>query len=100
MSNLFWLTEEQMARLWPFFPRSHGKPWVDDPRVLNGITFINRNGLRRCDAPREYGPAKTPYNRWKRWGDMGGFARMMEGLVQFYTEARSARGWTIQPSRR
>ena len=37
--------------------------------------------MRWCDAPREYGPPKTLYNRWKRWGDMGGFARMMEGLA-------------------
>jgi transposase len=81
MSNLFWLTEEQMERLKPFFPKSHGKPRVDDRRVLSGIIFINRNGLRWCDAPHEYGPPKTLYNRWKRWGDMGVFARMMEGLA-------------------
>ena len=81
MSNLFWLTGEQMERLTPFFPKSHGKPRVDDRRVLSGIIFINRNGLRWCDAPREYGPPKTLYNRWKRWGDMGVFARMMEGLA-------------------
>jgi transposase len=80
MSNLFWLTDEQMDRLRPFFPKSHGKPRVDDRRVLSGIIFINRNGLRWCDAPREYGPPKTLYNRWKRWGEMGVFARMMEGL--------------------
>ena len=81
MSNLFWLTDGQMARLRPFFPRSHGKPRVDDRRVLSGIIFINRNGLRWRDAPREYGPPKTLCNRWKRWGDMGVFARMMEGLA-------------------
>jgi transposase len=81
MSNLFWLTDEQMERLKPFFPKSHGKPRVDDRRVLSGIIFINRNGLRWCDAPREYGLPKTLYNRWKRWGDMGVFARMMEGLA-------------------
>jgi transposase len=81
MSNLYWLTDEQMARLRPFFPKSHGKPRVDDRRVLSGIIFINRNGLRWSDAPKEYGPAKTLYNRWKRWGDMGVFARMMEGLA-------------------
>ena len=69
------------GRLQPFFPKSHGKPRVDDRRVLSGIIFINRNGLRWCDAPREYGPPKTLYNRWKRWGDMGVFARMMEGLA-------------------
>jgi len=81
MSNLFWLTEAQMARLEPFFPKSHGKPRVDDRRVLSGIIFINRNGLRWWAAPKEYGPAKTLYNRWKRWGEKGIFARMMHGLA-------------------
>ena len=81
MSNLFWLTDAQMARLRPFFPTSHGKPRVDDRRVLSGIIFINRNGLRWCDAPPEYDPPKTLYNRWKRWGDKGVFARIMEGLA-------------------
>jgi len=81
MSNLFWLTDAQMARLQPFFPKSHGKPRVDDRRVLSGIIFINRNGLRWCDAPKEYGPPKTLYNRWKRWSGKGVFARMMDGLA-------------------
>ena len=80
MSDLYWLTDEQMDRLRPFFPKSHGKPRVDDRRVLSGIIFVNRNGLRWRDAPREYGPYKTLYNRWKRWGDMGIFMRMMDGL--------------------
>ena len=80
MSNLFWLTDEQMARLRPFFPKSHGKPRVDDRRVLSGIIFVNRNGLRWSDSPTEYGPSKTLYNRWKRWSDMGVFARIMVGL--------------------
>ena len=89
MSNLFWLTDEQMARLRPFFPKNHGKPRVDDRRVLSGIIFVNRNGLRWRDAPREYGPAKTLYNRWKRWGDMGVFARMMEGLAAASPEPKT-----------
>ena len=46
MNNLFWLTDEQMERLEPFFPKSHGKPRVDERRVLSGIIVINRNGLR------------------------------------------------------
>ncbi|MBO9413678.1 MULTISPECIES: transposase [unclassified Ruegeria] len=71
MSDLFWLTDAQMARLEPFFPKSHGKPRVDDRRVLSGIIFINRNGLRWRDAPSAYGPHKTLYNRWKRWSDKG-----------------------------
>lgn len=35
MSDLYWLTDEQMARLSPYFPKSHGKPRVDDRRVLS-----------------------------------------------------------------
>ena len=77
MSDLFWLTDTQMARLQPFFPKSHGKPRVDDKRVLSGIVFVNRNGLRWRDAPAEYGPSKTLYNRWKRWSDKGIFARIL-----------------------
>jgi transposase len=89
MSNLFWLTDDQMERLKPFLPESHGKPRVDDRRVLSGIIFINRNGLRWCDAPREYGPPKTLHNRWKQWGDMGVFARMMKGLASDGTEQKT-----------
>ena len=37
MSDLYWLTDEQMARLEPFFSKSHGRPRVDDRRVLSGI---------------------------------------------------------------
>lgn len=81
MSDLYWLTDEQMERLRPFFPKSHGRPRVDDRRVLSGIIFVNRNGLRWRDAPKDYGPAKTLYNRWKRWGEAGVFVRMMEGLA-------------------
>jgi transposase len=82
MSNLYWLTEAQMERLRPYFPKSRGRARVDDRRVLSGIIFVNRNGLRWCDAPAEYGPPKTLYNRWKRWSDMGVFARIMMGLAE------------------
>jgi transposase len=89
MSDLFWLTYEQMARLQPFFLRSHGRPRVDDRRVLSGIIFVNRNGLRWRDAPRDYGPAKTLYNRWKRWSDKGVFVAMMDGLSARGTERKT-----------
>ena len=50
MSDLSWLSDTQMAKFEPFFPNSHGKPRVDDKRVLSGIIFINRmvyNGVMR-----------------------------------------------------
>ena len=89
MSDLYWLTDEQMARLEPYFPKSHGKPRVDDRRVLSGIIFVNRNGLRWRDAPAAYGPHKTLYNRWKRWSEAGVFIRFMEGLSVAQTERRT-----------
>jgi transposase len=46
MSEHFWLTEEQMERLRPFFPKARGKPRVDDRRVLSGIIYIQKNGLQ------------------------------------------------------
>jgi len=81
MSDLYWLTDEQMGCLAPCFPKSHGKPRVDDRRVLSGIIFINRNGLRWRDAPAEYGPYKTLYSRWMRWSEKGIFARMLLELA-------------------
>ncbi len=84
MSDLYWLMDDQMTRLAPFVPRSHGRPGVDDRRVLSGIIFVTRNGLRWREAPAECGPPKTLYNRWRRWrrwSGMGVFARMMAGLA-------------------
>ena len=81
MSDLYCLSDEQMMRLQPYLPSSHGKSTVDDRRVLSGIVFVNRNGLRWCDAPKDYGSHKTLYNRWKRWGEKGIFLQMMEGLA-------------------
>ncbi len=31
MRNLYWPSEAQMARLRPYFPKSHGVQRVDDP---------------------------------------------------------------------
>ncbi len=40
MSELYWLTDAQIERLRPFFPKSRGRPRVDDRRVLSGIMSI------------------------------------------------------------
>jgi transposase len=81
MSDLFWLSEAQMRRIEPYFPLSHGIPRVDDRRVISGIVFVIRNGLRWMDAPREYGPHKTIYNRFVRWSRMGVFDRIFAALA-------------------
>src|ERR1700742_1537063 len=81
MSELFLLSERQMARISPHFPRSHGKPRVDDRRVISGIIYVIRNGLRGKDAPQAYGPHKTLYNRFVRWSRRGVFERIFAELA-------------------
>ncbi len=54
MSDYYWLSEDQVNRIKPYFPRSHGVPRVDDRRVLSGITHALKRGLQwqACaDAP-------------------------------------------------
>ncbi len=81
MSDLLWLSKAQMRRLEPFFPLSHGVPRVDDRRIVSGIIFVIRNGLRWCDAPAAYGPHKTIYNRLIRWSRLGVFNRIFAALA-------------------
>ena len=78
----FWLSEEQFARLKPLLPtKTRGVKRVDDRRVISGIVHILRNGLRWRDAPPEYGPHKTLYNRFMRWSKAGVFNRIFEALA-------------------
>ena len=81
MSDLIWLSDAQMQRIAPYFPLSHGIARVDDRRVLSGIIFVIRNGLRWRDAPKDYGPHKTIYNRFIRWSRMGVFNRILAELA-------------------
>src|ERR1700754_407707 len=81
MSELFLLSERQMARISPHFPRSHGRPRVDDRRVISGVIYVIRNGLRWKDAPQAYGPHKTLYNRFVRWSRRGVFGRIFAVLA-------------------
>jgi transposase len=81
MSVPFLLTPAQMRRIRPHFPLSHGVPRVDDRRVLSGIIFVIQGGLRWRDAPPDYGPHKTLYNRFVRWSRMGVFSRIFAALA-------------------
>ena len=81
MSELLMLSRAQMRRIEPYFPLSHGVPRVDDRRVLSGIVFVIRNGLRWRDAPAAYGPHKTIYNRFIRWSRMGVFNKIFAALA-------------------
>jgi transposase len=82
------LTPSQFERIKPYFPLSHGVARVDDRRVISGIVYVIRNGLQWKDAPREYGPHKTLYNRFVRWSRMGVFNRIFEELAKRGTSER------------
>ena len=81
MNDLIWLSDAQMERIKPYFPLSHGVPRVDDRRVISGIIFVIRNGCRWRDAPGDYGPHKTIYNRFVRWSRLGVFNKIFAELA-------------------
>ena len=56
-------------------------PRVDDLRVISGIIFVLKAGCRWQDAPKEYGPHKTLYNRFVRWSKMGVFNKIFTALA-------------------
>ena len=49
--------------------------------MVSGIIFVIRNGLRWRDAPKDYGPHKTIYNRFIRWSRLGVFDKIFAGLA-------------------
>jgi transposase len=52
MSEMFLLSELQMARISPYFPLAHGVPRVDDRRVVSGIVYYQRALIRICGPSR------------------------------------------------
>ena len=81
MTDLFWLSDEQVALISPHFPPSRGVQRVDDRRVISGIIHVLKRGLQWRDAPPEYGPSKTLYNRFVRWSRMGIFNKIFAALA-------------------
>ncbi len=81
MSDLFYLDASQLERIQPYFPKPHGVPRVDDLRVISGIIHVLKRGLQWRDAPVQYGPHKTLYNRFIRWSEMGVFDRIFTALA-------------------
>jgi len=80
--NLFWLSDEQWAKIEPLLPTDvRGKPRVDDRRVLSGILHVMKSGCRWCDCPPDYGPPTTIYNRLVRWAERGVWERLFEELA-------------------
>ncbi len=63
MSDHPLLSQAQMRRLLPLFPRSRGLRRVDDRRVISGIILVIRHSLQWKDAPSAYGPPQDAQKR-------------------------------------
>lgn len=82
MQKLFWLSDEEWARIEPLLPRGRrGAHRVDDRRVISGILHMLRSGARWRDCPGEYGPYTTIYNRFNRWSRQGIWFEIFEALT-------------------
>ena len=82
MNELPMLSSEQFEKIKRYFPYPNGVPRADDLRVISGIIYVLRSGLRWSDAPAGYGPHKTLYNRFVRWSKKGIFNKIFEALVK------------------
>jgi len=82
MRRLLYLAPEQLEKIRPYFPLSHGIARVDDLKVLSGIIYVIKYGLQWKDAPQEYGPYKTLYNRFVRWSRLGVFNHIFTELAK------------------
>jgi len=80
--NLFWLNDEQWARIKPHLPTDvRGVERVDDRRVISGIVHVLKSGGRWSDCPPEYGPPTTIYNRFVRWARRGLWENLFRELA-------------------
>ena len=80
--DLFWLNDAQFSKISPHLPTdTWGKARVDDRRVISGIVHVLKSGGRWIDAPPEYGPKKTLYNRYVRWAAKGVWVQLFTALA-------------------
>lgn len=82
MSDFFWFSDAQWARIEPLLPTDvRGMKRVDDRRVLSGIVHALKSGGRWADCADVYGPKKTLYNRFVRWAERGVWERIFNALA-------------------
>jgi transposase len=80
--NLFWLNDEQWAKIKPLIPMNRPGPKPqNNRRILSGIIHVLKTGCRWQDCPLEYGPYTTVYNRFNRWSGRGIFQQIFETVA-------------------
>lgn len=63
-----------------FFRMKHGQLW-NHICLISSILHILKTGGCWCDVPLEYGPAKTIYNRYRRWAGRGVWQRIFANMA-------------------
>ncbi len=96
--NLFWLSDEQWARIEPQLPTDvRGIERADDRRrVISGIVHVLKSGCRWCDCPQAYGPPTTISNRFVLTAY--NFAKHLKALRWRTPYQVICEAWTKKPS--
>jgi transposase len=82
MTHPFYLSDNQWKSIRPHLPDYKGhRPRVDDRLIISGIIHVLQSGCRWRDAPREYGPYTTLYNRYNRWSARGIWQYLFREIV-------------------
>ena len=82
MSNLLWLTDEQLAAIEGAIPMNRrGVKPRRNREVISGIIHVLKVGCRWEDCPAGYGPYTTIYNRFNRWSKAGIRAKILDKLM-------------------
>ena len=82
MSRYFYLSDAHWASIQPYLPQYRGhRPRVCDRKIISGIIHVLQSGCRWRDAPAEYGPYTTLYNRYNRWSQRGIWQYLFREIV-------------------
>ena len=80
--GLYWIEDKKWENIEPHLPTDvRGIERVDDRRIISGIVHVLKSGCRWSDCPKEYGPAKTVYNRFVRWAKRGVWERLFHAFA-------------------
>jgi transposase len=98
-ANLFWLSDEQWAKINPLIPMNRPGPKPqNNRRILSGIIHVLKTGGRWQDCPPGYGPCTTVYNRFNRWSGRGIWQQIFE-TVAGSPEPPNRGRWTVLMSK-
>jgi transposase len=74
------ITNEQLQKITPYFPKQRGNVAVENLNFVNGLLYILENGCKWRALPNEFGKWHTIYVRFNRWSKNGVIERIFEAL--------------------